>query len=408
MSEFVPSARILVVDDQLSHLRALCDILGQHHFDAVGCSTGEAALVQLRSGSFDLLLTDLVMPGIDGLALVEAARALDPYIACIIMTGEGTVDTAVKAMKIGVLDYIVKPFKAATLLPILDRAGESRQLRLQNLQLEAALRDRVEELGWLNTVLDAARKEAERANHEKSNFLSSMSHELRTPLNSILGFAQILSSDKFPKGEGDRQRFAHNIVQSGRHLLTLVNEILDLAKIEAGKVALNMGPVPLDAILRDAYAIVTPLAQARQVVLAPLPETRLVLYADEVRLKQILVNLLSNAVKYNRERGRVSVNCELHNGHGSVVVTDTGVGLSAAQLANIFLPFGRAGRESSDEEGTGLGLTITQRLVEAMRGAIEVESELGVGSTFRIDLPLHDAPAPAAVSQGGHHESIGP
>lgn len=133
MSEFVSSLRIMVVDDQITHLKALCDILGQHNFDATGCSTGEAALALLREGSFDLLLTDLVMPGIGGLALIEAARALDPCIACIIMTGEGTVDTAVKAMKIGALDYIIKPFKAATLLPVLKRAIEFRELRLRDV-----------------------------------------------------------------------------------------------------------------------------------------------------------------------------------------------------------------------------------------------------------------------------------
>jgi signal transduction histidine kinase len=411
MSDIVPPARIVVVDDQLSHLRALCDILGQHRFDVTGCSAGEAALAKLHDGRFDVLLTDLVMPGIDGLTLIEAARAIDPHIACIIMTGEGTVDTAVKAMKIGVMDYIVKPFKAATLLPILERAIESRQLRLQNIRLEAALRERVEELGWLNSVLDTARKEAERANREKSTFLSSMSHELRTPLNSILGFAQILASDKFPKGEGERQHFAQNIVQAGRHLLSLVNEILDLARIEAGKIQLKLGPVALDAVLREAYVIVAPLAQARQVTLAPLTETRMVFNADAVRLKQILVNLLSNAVKYNRERGKVSVHCVQHDGHGAVVVHDSGLGLSAAQLATIFLPFGRAGREDSQEEGTGLGLTITQRLVEAMHGSIEVESEPGVGSSFRIELPLLAPPAAGANTSnatGSHHAPIRP
>jgi signal transduction histidine kinase len=400
MSEFVPCPRIVVVDDQLTHLRALCDILGQRNFDATGCSTGEAALTQLRSSSFDLLLTDLVMPGINGLALIEAARAIDPYIACIIMTGEGTVDTAVKAMKIGVLDYIVKPFKAATLLPVLDRAIASRQLRLQNVRLEEALRERVEELGTLNSILDAARAEAERANQEKSTFLSSMSHELRTPLNSILGFAQILASDKFPKGIGDSQRFAQNIVHSGRYLLLLVNEILDLAKIESGQVALTIGPVPVDLVLREAYAMVAPLAQTRQVTLSAPPEYGLEVFADKTRLKQILVNLLSNAIKYNREHGKVSVSCRQQDGFGYIDVIDSGLGISQQQLASIFRPFVRAGRENSIEEGTGLGLTITRRLVEAMHGSIEVESELGVGSTFRINLPLRSTVAARLAAAG--------
>lgn len=380
MSRFVPSLRIVVVDDQLTHLNALCDILEQHNFDVVACSTGEAALVRLREDSFDLLLTDLAMPGIDGLALIEAARAFDPHIACIIMTGAGTVDTAVKAMKIGALDYIIKPFKAATLLPVLERAIEFRRLRQQNVKLEAA------------------RREAERANQEKSTFLSCTSHELRARLSSMLGFAQILASGQFPKGDSDRQRFAQNIVQSGKHLLSLVNEILDLAQIESGKVPLVIGPVDLDAVLREAYAIVSPLAQECQITLAPPPESGLEVCADQRRLKQILVNLLSNAIIYNRERGKVRVSCERQNGYGRVAITDSGRGLSPAQLVTIFLPFGLAREEDGDEEGTGLALAITQRLVAAMRGNIEVESQLGVGSTFRIELPLQDAMAIKSVN----------
>ena len=132
-------ARILVVDDQAAHLRALCDILGQHGFEVSGAPTGEAALSCMHGGCVDVLLTDLMMPGIDGLGLIEAARALDPDVACILMTGEGSIASAVRAMKLGAHDYIVKPFKAATLVPVLQRAIEARHLRLQNARLEAAL-----------------------------------------------------------------------------------------------------------------------------------------------------------------------------------------------------------------------------------------------------------------------------
>src|SRR5262249_22770224 len=154
--------------DQAAHLRALCDILSQHGFAVSGAPTGEAALTHIHGGHFDVLLTDLMMPGIDGLALVEAARALDPDVACIVMTGEGSISSAVRAMKIGAYDYIVKPFKAATLVPILQRAMESRQLRLQNARLEAALLERVEELARMNSVLESARQQADHANQEKS------------------------------------------------------------------------------------------------------------------------------------------------------------------------------------------------------------------------------------------------
>jgi signal transduction histidine kinase len=386
-------SRILVVDDQATHLRALCDILGQHGFETIGFPTGEAALTHIRAGAFDVLLTDLMMPGIDGLALVEAARALDPDVACVVMTGEGSIATAVKAMKVGALDYIVKPFKAATLLPVLARAIESRRLRLHNQQLEAALHERVEQLARMNEVLDAARQEADRANQEKSTFLSNMSHELRTPLNGIIGFGQILTSNKFNSSQEERLRFAQHIVTSGRHLLSLVNEILDLAKIEAGKATLALTPVPLDEVLRESHTMVAPLAQARQVVLELPAASNMVLQADRTRLTQILVNLLSNAIKYNRHNGRVSVRCSVERSQfgpfGRVAVADSGVGLSARQLVTIFQPFDRAGRRE-ESEGTGLGLAITKRLIEAMQGAIGVESEPGVGSTFWIDLPLRN------------------
>lgn len=398
MSEFVTGTRIAVVDDQLTHLQALCDVLGQHGFEVTGFGTGEAALARMVDSSFDLMLTDLVMPNLDGLALLEAARDIDPHIACVVMTGEGSVDSAVRAMKSGAFDYVVKPFKAATLLPILRRAIESRRLRRHNLALEAALRERIEELGRLNVSLDEARREAERANRAKSTFLSSMSHELRTPLNSVLGFSQILASDRFPMEAGEQQRMARNIVRSGQQLLSLVNEVLDLSRIESEKLTLHIGPVPLAPALAEAYAIVAPLAHERGVVLAPPGAGALELSADPLRLQQVLVNLLSNAIKYNRAGGEVRVRCARNDDQVSVAIADTGLGMTPAQLGCLFLPFSRAGREESDIEGTGLGLVITQRLLEAMRGSIHVESQPGAGSTFRFELPACDAGAPARAA----------
>lgn len=382
-------SRLLVVDDQAAHLRALCDILGQHGFEVSGAPTGEAALAQINQGQVDILLTDLMMPGIDGLTLIEAARALDPDLACIVMTGEGSIATAVRAMKIGAYDYISKPFKAATVVPMLQRAAEARLLRRQNARLEADLLERVEELARTNRMLEAARAAAEQANQEKSAFLSSMSHELRTPLNSIIGFGQILSGLQFPANPDERKRFAQHIVTSGRHLLALVNEILDLSKIEAGRANLELKPVRLDEVLQEARQVVAPIAAVRAIALELPAQCDLVLQADRMRLKQILLNLLSNAIKYNRERGRVSVRCSVEGEHlGRVEVVDSGVGLSAMQLGTIFQPFDRAGRQEPDDEGTGLGLTISQRLAQAMHGDIGVQSQVGVGSTFWVELPL--------------------
>ncbi|AKU21078.1 response regulator [Massilia sp. NR 4-1] len=386
--------RILIVDDQTAHMGALCDILREHGYDTTGFASGEAALTRLRKESFDLLLSDLMMPGIDGIALVEAARQLDPELACVIMTGEGSIASAVKAMKVGALDYIIKPFKASALLPVLARALETRDLRLANAHLEQQLRQHADELAAANRHLDLARREAERANLEKSVFLSNMSHELRTPLNGILGFAQILASDALPATPQEKQKFAGHIVQSGRHLLTLINEILDLAKIESGTLNMALEAVALDEVFLECHTMVGPLAQQRGVQLNFPPAAGLRLQADRTRLKQVLLNLLSNAIKYNREHGSVFVECTPRaKDRLRIAVSDTGPGLSEEQLGAIFQPFNRLGRADNAEEGTGLGLALSKRVVEAMQAQMGVDSTVGAGSTFWIELALQGGEA---------------
>jgi len=380
--------RILIVDDQSAHTVALCDVLRQYQFDAEGCGSAESALDVLRGQTFDLMLSDLNMPGMDGIGLVKAALQHDPDLACIIMTGEGSIATAVRAMQGGALDYIVKPFKASSLLPVLARAQATRSLRMANAELERQVRQNVMELAEANHRLELARTAAEHANAEKSRFLSNMSHELRTPLNGILGFAQILAADKLPATQLEKQRFARNIVQSGQHLLKLVNEILDLARIEAGKVPLAMEAVDLPAVLQECRMMVTPLAAKRDISLGFGTVPQKSLRADRTRLVQVLINLLSNAIKYNHEQGRVAVDCSPVNGSRlRISVSDTGPGLDPDQVQHIFQPFHRLGRDE-EEEGSGLGLALTRRVVEAMQGAIGVESEPGEGSTFWVELPL--------------------
>ncbi|WP_395400041.1 ATP-binding protein [Pseudoduganella sp. UC29_106] len=383
-------ARILIVDDQAAHMGALCDILRQYKYDTVGFASGEAALGRLRRERFDILLADLNMPGIDGIALVEEAREIDPDLACIIMTGEGSIASAVRAMQSGALDYIVKPFKPSGLLPTLARALATRELRQQNAELEQQLRQHVAELAAINRDLVQARAEADHANAEKSHFLSNMSHELRTPLNGILGFAQILASDTLPASPEEKRKFAGHIVQSGKHLLKLINEILDLAKVEAGKIILAMESVPLAGVVQECHMMVTPQAEGRGISLEFRCKTDLNVFADKTRLVQVLINLLSNAIKYNREHGKVVLDCRrAGRNRVRVSVQDTGPGLDREQLQAIFQPFNRLGREDSGEEGTGLGLTLTKRVVEAMQGEIGVESIPGQGSTFWVELGLH-------------------
>ena len=239
-------------------------------------------------------------------------------------------------------------------------------------------------------AIQQARREAERANRAKSEFLSRMSHELRTPLNAILGFGQILEMDV---SAPDEVQGVQQILKAGRHLLELVNEVLDISRIEAGRLALSIEPVAMEEAMGDATDLVKTLAANRNVRIEQRTWSQHLL-ADRQRLKQVFHNLLSNAVKYNREGGSVTISGEeTANGTLRVSVLDTGRGISPDKMSKLFVPFERSGADEFKAQGTGLGLAISQRLVALMGGAMTVESTVNVGSTFTVELPL--APAPA-------------
>jgi signal transduction histidine kinase len=194
-----------------------------------------------------------------------------------------------------------------------------------------------------------------------------------------------------------KREFAGHILRAGRHLLTLINEVLDLAKVESGALALSMEPVALDALLLECRHMIGPLADGRRVRLLFPEQCALEVLADRTRLKQVVLNLLSNAIKYNREGGAVVLDCEAAGaGRVRLSVRDTGAGLDPAQLEALFQPFNRLGQENGAEEGTGIGLVVTRRLVEAMGGTIGVSSSVGIGSVFWVELGADQAPAPAA------------
>ena len=246
--------------------------------------------------------------------------------------------------------------------------------------------------------LAKARDEAERANRAKSDFLSSMSHELRTPLNAIIGFSQMLEYDG---GLGaDQLDNVHEILKAGRHLLELINEVLDLAKIEAGRVDLSLEAVALVPLYEDCRQLIQPLAAQRGIRLDVAAAAEAV-FADRTRLKQVLLNLLSNAVKYNRDGGaiRLTVEAAREARRWRLVVADSGPGIAPEKQQELFQPFNRLGAEYSDIEGTGIGLTISRRLIDMMGGEIGVDSEVGVGSRFWIELPRETAAAGRAAAE---------
>ena len=230
---------------------------------------------------------------------------------------------------------------------------------------------------------------AEKANLAKSEFLSSMSHELRTPLGAILGFAQLIESGS-PPPTMSQKKSLDQILKAGWYLLDLINEILDLAQIESGKLSLSLEPISLTELMQESQAMIEPQAQKRGVrmTFAQVGLPYFVI-ADRTRLKQVLINLLSNAIKYNKVGGTVLVDCGATTPERvRICVRDTGEGLSALQLTQLFQPFNRLGQEGSAERGTGIGLVVCKRLIELMGGVIDVESEVGKGSVFCIELEL--------------------
>jgi signal transduction histidine kinase/CheY-like chemotaxis protein len=245
--------------------------------------------------------------------------------------------------------------------------------------------------------LNSARAIAEQANLAKSEFLSSMSHELRTPLSAILGFAQLIDSG-LPAPTTAQKRSLDQILKAGWYLLDLINEILDLALIESGKLSLSLEPISLAEVMRESRAMIEPQAQKRGISVSfPQFDTPYFVKADRTRVKQVLINLLSNAVKYNKEGGTVLVECIASEPNRvRICVKDTGEGLTADQLTQLFQPFNRLGQEGNTEKGTGIGLVVCKRLVELMGGTIDVCSTVGKGSVFSIELTLTAERQPAS------------
>ncbi len=253
-----------------------------------------------------------------------------------------------------------------------------------------------------NAELAEAKRVADKANRAKSEFLSSMSHELRTPLNAILGFAQLIDAGAPPPTPAQKSR-VDQILKAGWYLLELVNEILDLAVIEAGSVSLMLEPLLLTELFDDCQAMIEPLARTSGIAIdyCPFDALRYV-QADRMHLKQVLVNLISNAIKYNRADGSVTVACSMGDGgRVRISVQDTGQGLSAEKLDQLFQPFNRLGQEAGTVKGTGIGLVVSKRLVELMGGEIGVHSTVGQGTVFWVELDLANAPVQVADADAG-------
>jgi signal transduction histidine kinase/ActR/RegA family two-component response regulator len=296
----------------------------------------------------------------------------------------------------GELAYIIHSVEDVTEVVRLEQLGTAQEhlaadLRLRNARVEEEVRQRSMELR-------EAKEAADKANAAKSEYLSRMSHELRTPLNAILGFAQLLELEDL--GEEQRENL-HFILSAARHLLALINEVLDIAAIEAGRLPLSLEPVAVADVVAEAVSLIRPLADQHQVLLVSPPVSCQVhVMGDRQRLKQILLNLLSNAVKYNRQGGRVQLECgPTGDDRMRIQVADTGPGIAPEAIDQLFVPFERLGSEQTGVEGAGLGLPLSRRLAEAMGGTLEVATTVGQGSRFFVELPQAEGPVQRAERQ---------
>ncbi len=382
---------ILIVDDIGANLKLLSDILKPEGYNIRLAPGGEFALLAVELEKPDLILLDIMMPGMDG---YEVCRRLkeNPGLAdipVIFISALGDTGNIVTALTSGGADYINKPFQAEEVIARvhthLKLYWQGRELRDLNASLELKVEERTQELREVN-------KNLERANLAKSEFLSRVSHELRTPMNAILGFAQLMDMGEL--NPGHKKRVSH-ILNSGKHLLELIDEVLDISGIESGKLTILSEPVQLKGIVAETIDTIKPLADARQLKLEFQDShvNELFVMSDRKRLKQMLTNLLSNAVKYNRQGGTISVKTETRSMDDQgivfvrISVKDTGLGIPADDIPKLFAPFERIGAEQTDAEGTGLGLALVKRIMDAMEGLVGVESIVGEGSTFWIEMP---------------------
>lgn len=275
-----------------------------------------------------------------------------------------------------------------------------RQARITSVQnarsATISVRDITERKEMEQSIVEA-RDLAEKASLAKSQFLSNMSHELRTPLNAVLGFSQVLGMDPEAPLTESQADCVHEIEKAGHHLLELINEILDLAKIESGKISLSIEPVAVPVIMKEALSLIKPMAENYGVKIN-IPENPCkgrFIFADKVRIKQVLINLLTNAIKYNKQNGIVDFYCSFESGRMYFHVNDTGLGIPGEEIEEIFKPFYRLNATKNVIEGTGIGLSMVQQLLKLMGGEINVESQVGVGSKFVVSLPL--APDPLDI-----------
>ncbi len=365
------SGRVLYIEDSLSQQKMITAVFQSRGLDVDAFATAEEAWESYNKNEYDLVVTDIVLEGgMTGMALINRIRRLDNEkgdIPILAITGFDDISRRIELFYLGVSDYVIKPLIEEELIARVRNLIQSKQFHEES---------------------EKQRKRAEEADKAKSVFLSQMSHEFRTPLNAILGFAQLLKEDTENQLVASQQEELEYIQQAGTHLLGLVNEILDISKIEAGQIDFEFEDSNLEDCISSAIQQISPVAKENQIEVLPyLIPSEINIHIDTKRFHQVLLNILSNAVKYNRLNGSIQILCKIiDDKFVRIAIKDTGIGLSEEQLSKLFTPFERVG-QSDEIEGTGLGLVICRQFVEAMGGKVGVKSKEGEGSVFWVEIP---------------------
>ncbi|MDD5035138.1 MAG: ATP-binding protein [Methylococcaceae bacterium] len=387
---FIPVS-VLIVDDNPAKLTALGAALTGMGVDIVTAASGLEALRKLLEQDFAAVLLDVNMPIMDGFetAKMIRSRPRSEHLPIIFVTAEVLTEEArLEGYEIGAVDYIISPVLPQILRSKVATFADLYRLREQSHRYNLELLAKTEEIARQNLML-------EEASRLKSEFFANMSHELRTPLNAIIGFSELLKDGMMGELSPQQHEQISLVYSSGQHLLALINDSLDLSKVEAGRMSLELADINLPFLLQNGLLMVREMAAKHRIQLALEIEPGLeTLTADERKLRQVLYNLLSNAVKFTDEGGRVSVTMRRsHRDAGAVAeiaVEDTGIGIAEADLDKLFRPFFQLDVSlARRHEGTGLGLVMVKRLMELHGGGVEVMSELGKGSRFLVWLPLN-------------------
>lgn len=356
---------IMIIDDDGSMRDSCCQVLDRDGYRTETAEDGDNGLQKVREIKPDLVLVDLKMPGMSGMELLEKIAEIDSNIVSIVITGYATIESAVEAMKRNAYDFIPKPFTPDQLRIVIKRGLERRRLAIESARLQ---------------------REKEMM---KENFVTLVSHQLRSPLASAKQYLGVIQGGFAGEVEGKQKDMIERASKYIDNLLQLINDWLDMSRIEACNLSKKFEPVDLNLILSETLQLLIPLADARKITIElNLHDNLPMVQGDRESIKQAFMNLISNGINYNRERGTVTVSTREEVNDLVVEISDTGIGISTDNLNFIFDEFFRVkAKETRGITGSGLGLPIAKRIIEAHNGSIRVASKVGKGTTFCITLP---------------------